>query len=260
MSAAYFSALLLLALAGGFLFAVRYEGTRFDSQRGGGQRLYFYAAVSAVLLLILSRLLLVAAHLIVLGVEEYTSWDLIKRLSAIWNFIAGPFAAPDLSSDGLPTFLLAFALGWLMAPLANKRVDYVYQVAKTRDRYGSQLEQFLDDASVEAELIYVALANGKVYVGFPLTVPMPKLQGNEVREYFSLWPQFSGYVDDKQRPQFTVQYSSTYQKIMDGSITQVDLEDFTILIPLDDVVVVRIYSLEIDQNEFQLKRGLRWFG
>jgi len=56
-SASAISVFLLLALAGGFVFAYLWERSRYISLRSEGQRLYFLAAVYAIPLVIASHLI-----------------------------------------------------------------------------------------------------------------------------------------------------------------------------------------------------------
>lgn len=88
--------LVLLALAGGFTFAVLCEHTRYTSLRGEGQQLYFYAAVFAVILIFVSRIFMTVAELLAPPLIEKGAKSLSANLS-------GP-----LDSPALPTFFLAF--------------------------------------------------------------------------------------------------------------------------------------------------------
>lgn len=251
-SAASISALILLALAGGFWFAVWCEYTRYASQRGGGQRLYFYAAVCAVLLLLASRLLITIANILDALLQRYSGFSFLDLLVKAFEYFAGP-----LATAATPTFGLAFVLGPILARLVNRRIDYVARAQTVREQYGTQVEIFLDKCAVNGQLVYVGLNSGKVYVGFVTEMPHPKPELDKTKEYFTLWPQRSGYLDEQLRPQFTTQYSSTYEQILEGAITNVSLEDFEIIIPLDELVIVRTYSLDVDQAEFGMRRTLK---
>lgn len=238
-SAASTSILVLLALAGGFMFAVLCERTRYPSLRGEGQQLYFYAAVFAVVLIFISRVLItVAIWLLPAPVEKGTE--------TFWARLAGP-----LDSPALLTFFLAFWLGPVSAAIFNRFSDSKQISAGVIEDFGGQLEKFLYDAVVDGQLIFVALGNRKVYIGWPMEVPKPKPRREEVKEHFRLLPVESGFLDEHTlEPEFTTPYAPVYNRIASGKITAVAIEDFQIVIPLDEVTVVRAYSLEIDQRLF----------
>jgi hypothetical protein len=237
--------LVLLALAGGFVFAVLCVYTRFPSQRASGQ-LYFYAAVCAILLILLARLVLVigAGVLALIGL---TCWDAHGFVERAWEIGAG-----GLGASPAPTFFLAFVLAPIAATIVNWRANYVDVVANARERYATRLELFMDRMSVETKLIYIALKNGKVYVGYVVDQPLPKPHGEEESKYLTLWPQKSGYMDDSQIPQWTTDYSSIYEQIFaDRSRSDEEVVDFEIIIPMDEILVARAYDQDLQREEFE---------
>jgi hypothetical protein len=72
------AALLLLALAGGFMFASRYLVTSYRISRAQGQEIIFYAAAYGILLLALSFLLLWLAPALIPAPYE-------KMISTRWG-------------------------------------------------------------------------------------------------------------------------------------------------------------------------------
>ncbi len=101
----------------------------------------------------------------------------------------------------------------------------------------------------EEALVSVTLSNRKVYVGWPVYTPDPR---RETRD-FRLLPALSGYRNEKTLElQFTTQYINVYQRIQSGAISGVDADDFEIAIPLDEVVSANLFSLEIDQQLFEI--------
>jgi hypothetical protein len=236
--------LILLALAGGFLFAVICERTRYPSQRAPGQ-LYFWAAVCAVLLVFLARLVLVVGDgiLWLIGLTGCDTRGLVER---VWEVLAG-----ELAVASAPTFALAFALAPIAAAVVNWRTDYRETAANARDKYATELELFMDRMSVETKLVYIALKNGKVYVGYVFDQPPPKPHHEEESKYLTLWPQKSGYIDKRMIPQWTTHYSSIYRRIETGEITDLDPLDFEIVVPLDEVLIARAYEQRLEREEFE---------
>ena len=108
-NAATVSALLLLALAGGFVFAYWFHFTRYLVARAEGQELYLITAVAAACLVLLSRLFLSLAQY---HIVPESDWSQIRQ---VWVAYAGSIGMP-----GLATFVGAFLLGPVLAPLANK--------------------------------------------------------------------------------------------------------------------------------------------
>jgi len=234
ISAASAPLLVLLALAGGFVF-----------ERAPGQ-LYFYAAVCAILLILLARLVLVigTGGLALIGL---TCWDALAFVERVWEI-----GAEGLAASPAPTFFLAFVLAPIAETIINRRANYVDVVANARERYATRLELFIDTMSVEAKLIYIALKNGKVYVGYVFDQPLPKPHSEEESKYLTLWPQKSGYMDDSQIPQWTTDYSSIYEQIFaDRSRSDDEALDFEIIIPMDEILVARAYNLDLQREEFE---------
>ncbi|CAN5618220.1 hypothetical protein BH20ACT10_BH20ACT10_21350 [soil metagenome] len=239
VSAAAFSALLLLALAGGFLFAAICEYTRYPSLRGEGQQLYFFASVFAVLLVLTARLLISVGRLFIPG--SLRSW-----LNGLWEPLAGP-----LNTDALLTFFVAFCLGPILAGLINLFTDSGKIARNVIAGYGGRLERFLYDSILNRQLIYVALNSRKVYIGWAVDIPKPKPRREESREHFTLLPLQSGFLNDKLEPEVTTEYEPVYLKVITGAIEELSIADFQIVVPLDEVAVVRAYSLDLRQDMFK---------
>lgn len=137
--------------------------------------------------------------------------------------------------------------------LINRFSDSEKISAAVIEDFGGQLEKFLYDAMVSGQLIFVALGNRKVYVGWPMEVPKPKPRREEDKEHFRLLPVRSGYLDERVlEPRYTSRYALVYSRIASEEITEAAIVDFQIVIPLDEVTVVRAYSLDIDQRLFKM--------
>jgi hypothetical protein len=237
------SALLLLALAGGFIFAERWLPTRYRITRAEGQQVYLYAALYAVLLLLLSLVLFGAAAAII--PEKFEC-----RINQLWSGILGPY---KLDVPALPPFVVAFTLGWLGAPLLNRISNFEKVSTNIINEHGSQLEQFLYDAVIDAQLLFVALDNKKVYVGWATLPPKLKTRLDAATEHFGFLPVRSGYLDQATlEPVYTTEYGPVYERILEGTLRGLDMADFEILLPMDKVVVIRPYSLDVPQELFSL--------
>lgn len=236
--------LLLLALAGGFVFANGWKRTRYRISRAQGQEIYFYAVLYGLFLLFLSFLLFWIARGIIPD-----PWE--ERIGEEWARFLAPLEVP-----ALPRFIGAFALGWLGAKVLNRISDDQITSKIVISEHGSQLEQFLYESILEAQLLFVAFDNRKVYVGWPTLQPKLKPRPDSNTEYFGLLPVRSGYLDETHlQPSFTTQYGPVYEKILDDTLTGVDMADFEILLPVDKVVVIRPYSLDLPQELFAMPSG-----
>jgi hypothetical protein len=242
-NAAGLSALLLLALAGGFVFAERRWPTRYRILRAEGQQVYLYAALYAVLLVFLSLLLLRVGSVVIPDRGE--CW-----IAKHWSRLLSPY---NLDVPALPPFVLAFVLGWLGGPLLNRLSNYENASRNIINEHGGQLEQFLYDAIIDAQLLFVALDNKKVYVGWATLPPKLKTRLDAATEHFGFLPVRSGYLDQATlEPAYTTEYGPVYERIVEGGLGDLDMADFEILLPMDKVVVIRPYSLDVPQELFSL--------
>ena len=224
------------------MFASRYLGTRYRISRAQGQEIIFYAAAYAILLLAFSFVLLWLASALIPAPYE-------QKIGTTWKQLLGPVG--DDTAAVLPPFLGAFILGLIGGPLLNWARIPGRVSREVIFEHGSQLEQFLYGAMLDAQLLFVGLESRKIYVGWVTLQPKLKPQFHSDTEYFGFLPARSGYLDEKTlEPHFTAQYGPIYEKILDGVITYVDMDDFDILLPMDRVVVIRPYSLDLPQEEF----------
>lgn len=233
-------ALLLLALAGGFVFAVIHLPTRYRISRAQGQEVYFYAAYYAVVLVGVSLVLLWAAKLTI-------PKPAVARIDNLWSSVLGPLDVPSL-----PPFVCAFVVGYVGAHLINFASDSGKAAQRIIREHGDELEKFLYLSIVDARLVYVAFNNGKVYVGWPAWAPEIRRNPERTAGYFGLLPVRSGYLDETSQPQFTTQYGPVYEQILEGELESLDMTDFEILIPMNNVAVIRPYSLNLPQANFTI--------
>src|SRR5829696_9044855 len=255
-SAATISALLLLAVAGGFLFAQFCYVTRFPFRRMEGQQIYLGSAAAAVVLLVLSRLIFFALKNGVLG--HYKS-----EIRGAWTDFVGPLQMPGL----LAAFAGAFLLGPLCAVLIN--VFFISRAAASDfavRKFGSELEKFALDAMEQALPVSVTLENRKVYVGWVADAPVVEPR-KDVEAYLKLVPLRSGYRDDESlRLHITTHYEHIYQRIEGGEQfkkqdgTPLHLYDFVIVLAVDKIVSIGRHALDrtrptLDADDFALSQA-----
>ena len=246
-NAATVSALLLLALAGGFLLAYLWPLTRYIALRLEGQQFVFMAVAFAVPLVILARLLL-------LGAPHVFGKGFVSEVTSRWEAIIAPVDTD--ASTALATFFVAFVLGLALGLLLRVLFGGGWVSDLIIDRYGSGLEKFLYKYIRSPLLISVTLDKRKVYVGYPGLTPMPNPRGGDPENYFGLLPLLSGYrAQDSLQLRFTTDYTQAYEEVDAGMHPDVSIDDFEIIIPLDRVVTVNPFSLEIEQGLFDISSG-----
>jgi hypothetical protein len=128
-NAATVSALLLLALAGAFLFTHFCCLTHYTSSRIEGQRLLLMTAGGAVPLLIWS-----SAFLLI--VEWLLPESAVEWIRYGWEALVTP-----LNVSALPVFLGAFVWGPILAWLVNTRYEPETASALVIEKYGREVER-----------------------------------------------------------------------------------------------------------------------
>ena len=237
-SAGAIPAMLLLALAGGFIFAFLWQRTWYLSLRSEGQQLYLLAAVFAIPLLLASRLLLWGT--------SYFCAPLAEWVGGKWAALAGP-----LHVSVLPTFSLAFVLG-LTPLLLNLFSDRDELAGKIIMKYGSQSEKFFYETMTHKLPVAVALENRKVYVGYAWRVS--PLDPRRVEDYaVRFLPVLSGYRDEQDmKLHFTTRYTEIYRQIRKKERDDLSLEDFLIVLPVKNIVSVNLYAIGVNPELFEM--------
>ena len=231
------SALLLLALAGGFLFTYQCHAFSYQAARVGGQRLLFVAAGWAVALLIWSQAFLLAIRY--LAPESVLAW-----ISRTWSAFTEPVYGPALA-----VFFGALVWGPILAWLVNLFYRPKRAAARAIRKYGGELEKLAHRAWSDELLVSITLENQKVYVGWPVFTPDPRRNTEDLR----LLPAVSGYRNDKTLElTFTTQYFPAYRLIAASPASGLRASDFEIVIPLDKLISINMFSLEIPQSIFEI--------
>jgi hypothetical protein len=229
------AAFLLFVLSGAFIFLYRCHYTSYLAARTEGRQLLFRVGAAAACLVILARALLWA------GESLISNWGIVGKL---WSGVSMPFDIPLLR-----VYVTAFVLGPVLAYTVN--LFYRADTASTRaiERYGTEQEKLLFKAMQDSSLVSVTLESRKVYIGWPVYSPDLRHETND----FRLLPALSGYrKEDDLSLDFTTQYLDIYDHIESEVIEGVRAKDFEIVLPLEKVVSVNRFELDIDQELFRL--------
>lgn len=234
------TALLLLPLVGGYIFANSCNATRFRAAREEGHRLYFRAAYYGVFLFLIAT----AARLLIVWLwPEYRGWErtLLPTIQPMLK---------ESKEDAAVVVLLALGamlLGGVSGPLLNLTVFGESRWLKAAIKE-DEFEALLHRALARAMPIALTMENRKVYVGFVSKTFEPKMS----RKHFRILPLMSGHRTETGKMVFTTFYDQAYERagIANGSNSRLTLEDFEILFPTDKVQSAGLFDVPT-YTEFQ---------
>ena len=162
--------LLLLPLIGGYYFLVNFRFTKYIHQRIDRQKLIFNAVLVGIILL----------GLAVIGIKAF------EVLYPVWAENMRRYMPLQLPYTG--TSILSFVIGVFFAYIPNLFIDDTKALSWSIKFIGNELEQLVRSAFLNAALVSFTMKSGKVYVGWPLTLPRPSSSS-----YLSVLPLISGY-------------------------------------------------------------------
>ncbi|CAN5841534.1 hypothetical protein BH23ACT11_BH23ACT11_23930 [soil metagenome] len=232
------ASLLLFVLAGAFVFAYRCHYTSYLATRMEGRQLVFVVTFIGVGLISLSRASLIIAPLIVPEV-------ILLYIGRVWAAVVSPFQI-----SALATYFGAFLWGPILAFVVNRFYGADRASTDAIERYGSEQEQLLFRAMQENSFVSVTLNNRKVYIGWPVYSPDTRRETKD----FRLLPAVSGYRDEQTLDlHLTTQYFEILEKVRSGTVYGLNANDFEVMLPLENVVSVGLFSLAIDQKLFKIQ-------
>lgn len=174
-------------------------------------------------------MVLVAAILAFVCALGYQSW-----WEAKWN----EFSPYPQSGTALTAFSIGFLATWLL-----NRLVFPHEVAIHRLYMGRKMNTFdrlMYESMLEPSQVQITLKDGKVYVGWVLSIP-PQLDRTDT--HIELLPVSSGYrePDTKEYVPKTF-YENVYEHYRnqpdsaDGE--RIDLDDFKKVLPLSEILIV----------------------
>ena len=175
--------LLLFPLVGGYYLLITSRFTKYIHQRIDRQRLIFNAVLAGIFLLVLATCGVMVVE------SNFPEWS--KNIKEGF-----PLQLPYTG-----TAILSFLLGILIAHISNLFIDDTKALSRSIRFIGNELEQLVRSAFLNTALISFTMKSGKVYIGWPLSLPRPS-RGS----YLSVLPLISGYRDETQDIVFTTEY------------------------------------------------------
>ena len=213
--------LLLLPLVGGYYLLVTSRFTKYIHQRIDRQRLVFNSVLAGIALIGLS--------VIVTQTVAYLQPEWIARIKR-----AFPLQLPYTG-----TAVLSLLLGLVIPHVSNLFIGKTQALSRSIKLIGNEMEQLINGAFLDASLVSFTMKSGKVYVGWPVSLPRPT-QG----AYLSMLPLFSGYRNDEQDVTFTTEYWDIYQTRQDAG--EDDLyRGFLLVLTIEDIVSASLFDLDV---------------
>ncbi len=221
--------LLLIPAVGGYWFLTHLNYTRFYVARASGYHLLFRSALFGGLLFLLARI-------ITLGLESFN-----PRIIGLWtNHFPDPYSIE---------VVLSLILGYLLPVIMNLLYSEEQGARKIALESGDYMELLIADSILKGQAIEVSLRNRKSYIGLALESGV-KMGGDTD---ISLIPLASGYRDeDTLDLHIMINYVPVIEKYTGQETAILTEEDFRIVIPISEVVSVRLFVPEVF-DEFQVE-------
>jgi hypothetical protein len=241
--------ILLIPLLGGFVFVTYCNRTKWYAVRAEKERLTLYASLAGLLHLgIAWTITSLIPHLPCIA-----PFPCFSNTWAMWQH----FWAVIRPFPYFGTTILAFglaSLSWL--PLNRycfKKDEETYRIIVQE---GGPLEQLLDLAMHTQKQVMITLKTDKVYIG----VIDSSFTPGQLSRTIQLLPNKSGYRSAGEKKTIpTTDYDAVYSAIGEDFAAQgrnteqyeVLIEDFRIVIALDDIASISLYWPEIDARYFK---------
>jgi len=239
--------ILLLPLLGGFVFVTYCNRTKWYAVRAEKERLTLYASVVGFIHLVIAWVITSLVPHIPCVDFFWCFSDLWATWHSIWKDLA-PF--PYIGT-ALLSFILA-SVSWI--PLNRYFFDRDTETERIIVAEGGPLEQLLDHAMHTQKHVLVTLKNDKIYIGVVDSSFTPGQLSRTIR----ILPTKSGFRDSDKKVIKTVHYDKVYEAIGEdfrqagrSDDEYYDLiEDFLVVVSLDDIASISLYWEEVDARYF----------
>ena len=222
--------LLLLPLVGGYYLLISSRFTKYIHQRIDRQRLIFNSVLAGIVLIGLSVAIA----------------KTIEYVDPPWLHAIKESVPLQLPYTG--TAALSLLLGVLLAHLSNLFINDTRALSWSIKLIGNELEQLINGAFLKASLVSFTMKNGKVYVGWPVSLPRPS-RGS----YLSVLPLFSGYRNDEHDVIFTTEYWDIYHQRREEGEDDM-YRGFLLVLSTEEVVSASLFDLDIYDRFGQIKQ------
>jgi len=222
----------------GYFYQNNHPYRRLELIRSTGYHIYFKAGLSGFIFLTLAVMIWSLIDFYDLPSALIDFYNLKGSLSYIknnnhWN---------EIKMVAVFALMFLLSVSWVVIrKLINTKEKSLERVKVV----AHELELLIINATTSVSPIRLELDCGKVYVGIPET---PNLEKGEVK-YITLLPLLSGYIDDEKKIIFNNNYYRHYEnnfseKNVKASETHSSMTDFSIVIPVDQVVVASRFNID----------------
>jgi hypothetical protein len=240
--------LLLLPLLGGFWLLHRTERLRYRAYKAPTEQSRLVeAATAGLFLLTLSRLIVVAA----------TQCEYFASLQGLWHELAPwPYSGTAFGSFALGLALSAGINLWdrLHPPPIHPQTKEFLETA-------SRIEVLMYEAVGAGRMVMLTLSSGKVYAGFPMSMPTSTLARSAT---VSILPMLSGYRTEQHEIVWTTDYSAALDIDPDDETPEDEdpeeehLDDPDLLekvIPVSAILVASLFLPDVQDRFLQADAG-----
>jgi hypothetical protein len=234
------AAVFLLALLGGYYFALIWRYTAFSTRRIDGHHLYFRSAlfgfISFLIALLFRLELLPAIH----GYKEFET--------AVLNYIAPVLSTAKSSQteDGRhpAEFLLTAAYSLVAGPFCGLLLNYLTPTRWAQIRSLGTLNRLLLQSQDEGMPVQLTLDSGKVYIGMVASITDPDKEA----DFITVVPMYSGHRDERNQMRLTTDYEAVYNALRAGRAKDLGLpgdwlSQFALAIKADTIISATKFSL-----------------
>ncbi len=212
--------LLLFPLLGGYIFVQRCNLTRYKALRYDGQRLVFAASLAGVCFLI-------------------SAFGIGKLLNFVFPFLKTIYhSTVALPFDYAPAAIGSFLLGCLLWIPINVFYSEGKAIRRAIKQNNDPMELLFLRSLDESRQVLMTLKNNKVYIGWITEAPNPVLV-----KHITIVPTESGFRDTNTKQlTITTRYWQVYQKIQTEQLLDISQQDFTMVIPVTEILSISIYN------------------
>jgi hypothetical protein len=149
--------------------------------------------------------------------------------------------------------LLSLALALVLPVLLNLVYRSEWCAKRAARNAGEHMELVVIESLEESKPIEVSLQNRKIYMGWAVDTGV----GSSADADVAMVPMFSGYRDeDTLDSMITMDYAPVIRRNL-GQNRALDLRDFRVVIPMSEIVSVRLFDEDV-YNDFSMGRFDAW--
>ncbi len=216
--------LFIFPLVAGYYFLTRSYFQRYKQIRLDKQRLIFETVLWATLIgFFVFSIRFIAEYFYPSFFNEISNAFPFKTPYTITSFLCLPLAI--LITEGLNAFIAK-----------NKQKHLENAISDV----GNALEKFLKNAFLNEKLLLFNLNNGKCYVGWINSLPIPSFS-----KHIKIIPAISGFRDNDKQLQFTSDYISLYREYKGQNRLEEIENNVEIIIDTNSIITVSHFDIKL---------------